>query len=185
MLQTAPMVLTLLNGRRFNSSPRRTKRNAMSAAEETAILLVDDDEVLREVLRRVLTEDGYAVTTAGTQAEALRQAEAHPPQVALLDLRLPDGDAAELGELLHRRQPGLPLLLMTGDALRLHERPELARQFRRMMIKPINLDELRRSIKSALVRTEPAQEAAVSDSAPDRQLAPQRAATSSNVATVR
>ena len=69
----------------------------MSAA---TILLVDDDEVLSQVLRRVLTREGYTVVQAGNVAEALRAARSNNPQLALLDLCLPDGDGMELARQL-------------------------------------------------------------------------------------
>ena len=69
----------------------------MSAA---TILLVDDDEVLSQVLRRVLTREGYDVIEAGNIAQALEAARLHPPLLGLLDLSLPDGDGIELAKKL-------------------------------------------------------------------------------------
>jgi CheY-like chemotaxis protein/multidrug efflux pump subunit AcrA (membrane-fusion protein) len=121
-----------------------------STPESVAVLLVDDDETLRKVLSRVLTDDGYKVLAAAGAAEAIELSQEHSPQVALLDLCLQDGDAIELGHQLHVRQPDLPLLLMTGNPVQLQKHPHLSKQFRRVMTKPVNLDELRRVIRSAL-----------------------------------
>ena len=60
------------------------------------ILVVDDDEVLRQVLSRVLRNEGYQVHTAATGSEALAVADQHPPQLALIDLSLGNGDGADL-----------------------------------------------------------------------------------------
>ncbi len=114
------------------------------------ILLVDDDNVLRDVLGRVLTRDGYTVVPAAGVAEALELAGEHTLSLALVDLSLPDGDGVGLADSLRERQVGLPLILMTAYPIRLREDPEIGSRFRRVMIKPLNLDELRAAVKEAL-----------------------------------
>ncbi len=114
------------------------------------ILLVDDDEVLRQVLRRVLTRDGYQVTEAGSVAQALERARELPPSLGLVDLRLPDGDGVELAERLEKEIGRFPLLLMTAYPLRLRDQPELTRAFKHVLTKPLNLGELRQAIASSL-----------------------------------
>jgi cobalt-zinc-cadmium efflux system membrane fusion protein len=119
----------------------------MSAA---TILLVDDDEVLSQVLRRVLTREGYTVVEAGNVAEALHVARTNHPQLALLDLCLPDGDGMELARQLAEQVGPMPMILMTAYPVRLREHPELAQDFRHVLTKPLNLEELRQAIASAL-----------------------------------
>lgn len=121
----------------------------MSAA---TILLVDDDETLSRVLRRVLTQQGHTVVEAGNVARALEVARETPPQLGLLDLRLPDGDGVELANKLHENGARFPLILMTAYPLRLRDQPELAHQFSRVLTKPLNLQELRQAIDAALAR---------------------------------
>lgn len=69
----------------------------MSAA---TILLVDDDEVLSQVFRRVLTRDGYRVVEAGSVGQAPDLTREDKPQLGLLDVSLPDGDGMELAKKL-------------------------------------------------------------------------------------
>lgn len=121
-----------------------------STDQPATILLVDDDNVLRDVLSRVLTRDGYTVVPAAGVAEALDAAKEHTLSLALVDLSLPDGDGVSLADSLHKHQADLPLILMTAYPIRLREDPEIGSRFRRVMIKPLNLDELRTAIKEAL-----------------------------------
>lgn len=114
------------------------------------ILLVDDDEVLNQVLRRVLTRDGYTVVVAGSVAEAMERARAQRPALALVDLRLPDGDGVDLARMLPQQVGRFPLILMTAYPLRLRDQPELARGFAHVLTKPLDLEELRRAIASSL-----------------------------------
>src|SRR5438132_5295694 len=59
------------------------------------ILLVEDEEVNREMFRRRLERKGYAVLTAGTAGEALALAKSGSPALVLMDLGLPDLDGWE------------------------------------------------------------------------------------------
>jgi cobalt-zinc-cadmium efflux system membrane fusion protein len=114
------------------------------------ILVVDDDQVLLQVLSRVLTREGYTVIPAADVGEAVQLAQQHHPRLALLDLCLKDGDGVELARKLHARQADLPLILMTAYPLRLSDHEGAAGQFQRVMTKPINLEELRQTVLAAL-----------------------------------
>jgi CheY-like chemotaxis protein len=114
------------------------------------ILVVDDDEVLGGVVRRVLVRQGYQVGLAAGAAQALELAREHRPQLALLDLCLPDGDGLQLAAELRADFPELVLILMTAYPLRLRGRPELAREFAHVLTKPLDLAELRRVLGSHL-----------------------------------
>ena len=116
----------------------------------STILLVDDDEVLRQVLRRVLTRHGYVVVEAGGVAEALQRSTRAAPSLALIDLRLPDGDGVEVAQQLAQEIGRIPLILMTAYPLRLRDQPELSRGFTHVLTKPLNLDELRQAIDTSL-----------------------------------
>jgi cobalt-zinc-cadmium efflux system membrane fusion protein len=116
----------------------------------STILVVDDDEVLNQVLRRVLTRDGYGVAEAGSVAQALERAREQRPALGLIDLRLPDGDGVELARQLRQELGHVPLILMTAFPLRLRDQPELAREFAHVLTKPLNLDELRQAIATSL-----------------------------------
>jgi two-component system response regulator RegX3 len=77
------------------------------------ILLVDDDPLLVESVRFSLERAGYEVRTAGTQAEALQAARAAPPDLALLDIGLPDGDGLRLCEALQLHR-AVPVIFLTA-----------------------------------------------------------------------
>ncbi|MCF6509221.1 response regulator transcription factor [Blastococcus sp. MG754426] len=82
------------------------------------VFLVDDHEVVRRGVADVLEEDPAVsvVGEAGSCAEALARAPAVRPHVAVLDMRLPDGDGASLCRDLTARLPGLRCLVLTSYA---------------------------------------------------------------------
>ena len=85
------------------------------------ILIVDDDEALRESLELVLSAEDYEVVAAPDGACALALLEKGPVDVVLCDLRMPGVDGLELLPQLARRLPGATLILMSA-----HGGPELA-----------------------------------------------------------
>lgn len=78
------------------------------------ILLVDDEPELLDMVASILREDGYEnVRTAGTVEEALREAGESAPELAILDVMLPDGDGFGLMEKL-REKGDYPVLFLTA-----------------------------------------------------------------------
>ena len=121
-----------------------------AGSKSRTILVVDDDEVIGNVLTRVLERDGYEVQRATSPGGALELARREAPDIALVDLCYPDGDGVELAGQLRASYGDLPLVLMTAYPVRVRERPELSRVFDRVLSKPINLDELRQALNAAL-----------------------------------
>jgi cobalt-zinc-cadmium efflux system membrane fusion protein len=123
---------------------------SQTAANSATILVVDDDAAVRQVLGRVLSREGHRVVEAADPAGALRLADENTPQVAVVDLCLTDGDGAALAGQLQDRRAGLPLILITGYPLRLHENPALSRPFRQVLTKPVDVNALRLAVNAAL-----------------------------------
>lgn len=82
----------------------------------TRLAIVDDHEVLREGLESLLTGSGLEVVgTAGNIAAALDLVEHECPDVALVDIRLPDGSGIDLTRMLLATHPQLRVVLYTGE----------------------------------------------------------------------
>ena len=91
------------------------------------VLIAEDHATMREAMRMVLAQEGYAVAEAGDGAAALRSIGEGRPDVLVLDLHMPVMDGAEVLEVL-RSDPattGLPVIVVTADD---EEGRELARR---------------------------------------------------------
>jgi DNA-binding response OmpR family regulator len=87
------------------------------------VLILDDQEYLREVMAVVLNEAGYAARPVATVEEAWRQLEDFHPEVLVLDLSLPSMSGLEFLHRL-RAEPAwmtLPVIIVSGDPLKLGE----------------------------------------------------------------
>jgi two-component system response regulator RegA len=89
---------------------------SQDAGKEGALtlLLVDDDEVLRERLGRALRERGFEVTTAGSGEAAIAIARRDAPEFAVVDLRMPGASGIDVLDALRAIDPATRVLMLTG-----------------------------------------------------------------------
>jgi CheY-like chemotaxis protein len=88
----------------------------MNASRSCVILLVDDDDTVRELCRRGLEAEGAKVIEAsdGERALSLVQTWPDPIDLVITDIRMPRIDGRELAEVLSIFRPELPALAMSG-----------------------------------------------------------------------
>jgi DNA-binding response OmpR family regulator len=80
------------------------------------ILVVDDDPAMRDFLKQRLTPEGFLVFTAPTGEDGIKQATAVPPDLILLDLRMPVTDGVAVCKTLRAnpKTERIPVLVITG-----------------------------------------------------------------------
>ena len=90
-------------------------------------LVVEDDPNSREMIRRMLENDGWKVAEAGNGREALSQVQKHAPGVILLDLMMPEMDGFEFIHQLRQKDEWklIPIIVVTAKDLTQEERVEL------------------------------------------------------------
>ena len=79
-----------------------------------SILLVDDDDQLRDSFKKLLTMEGHRVRTAASGEAALAEADATMPDVVIMDVRMPGMDGLSTLRLLRERDSRLPVIIMTA-----------------------------------------------------------------------
>jgi two-component system response regulator RegA len=84
--------------------------------DRPSLLFVDDDQVLCDVMQRALSSRGYSVTAVQTVAEALRVIHAHPPEFAVVDLKLPDQSGLKVVAGLKAADAHTKIVVLTGYA---------------------------------------------------------------------
>lgn len=100
------------------------REGVRNGAENTPILLVEDEPLLRRALRDLLEDAGYTVREAGSGSEALDVAARDTPSLILLDLGLPDRPGLEVARALSNGPTTrrVPIVALTGRAGAEHER---------------------------------------------------------------
>ena len=123
----------------------------------TRVLVVDDEPQILRALRINLRARQYEVTTAATGAAALDEAAAHPPDLVILDLGLPDMDGVDvIGGL--RGWTAVPIIVLSGRADSTDKVDALDAGADDYVTKPFGMDELLARMRAAVRRT-PAAEA--------------------------
>jgi DNA-binding NtrC family response regulator len=99
-------------------SDRQPTMVAPSSPHSQVILLVEDEDVVREITAQVLKSAGYQVLQAASPAEALRLAAEHSARIDLLltDVVMPERNGIELAEQVHAVRPNLITVFMSGYA---------------------------------------------------------------------
>ncbi len=122
-----------------------------TAGERTTVLVVDDEEGIRQALGRFLTRAGYDVAAAANAAEALeRLGKDNPPHAMLCDIRMPQTSGVELLPKALAEDPDLAVIMLTAI-----DEPKTAVECLKLgaydyLIKPVDLDELELALQHAL-----------------------------------
>ena len=119
-------------------------------AAATTVLVVDDEEGIRQALNRFLSRLGYRVLQAASAAEALDRQAADLPQAMLSDIRMPNMTGVELVPKALAHDSDLAIIMLTAI-----DEPRTAIECLKLgaydyLIKPVDLDELQLSLQSAL-----------------------------------
>ena len=132
---------------------------AKSAAEAPAptptvpgakILVVDDSEEVREVLRELLSRHGYTVVTAPDGESGLVELETRTFDMAMVDLGLPGISGLEVARRLKQHWPATPVALMTGYGDRMGSDDVRSNGVDFVLAKPFSLDQLRSVVDHGL-----------------------------------
>ena len=81
---------------------------------QTHILIIDDDQAVREVLEETLTNEGYAVSVAEDATTGVQMVKDHPVQIVITDFQLPDFDGLEVIDRISRIDAKIIPIVMTG-----------------------------------------------------------------------
>src|SRR6266704_992658 len=118
--------------------------------DRTTVLVVDDEDGIRQALTRFLSRLGYHVRAASNASEALQRLAEHHPEAMLCDIRMPETNGVELLPKVLARDPDLAVLMLTAI-----DEPRTAIECLKLgaydyLIKPVDLEELELSLQHAL-----------------------------------
>jgi two-component system KDP operon response regulator KdpE len=129
----------------------------MAEPDAPRVLVVDDELQILRALRVVLRDAGFEVVAAQSAAEALDRAAVRPPQAAIVDLVLPDGDGIEVTRRL-REWSEMPILVLSAVGEEEQKVRALEAGADDYVTKPFGARELVARLQAALRRASPSEE---------------------------
>lgn len=111
------------------------------------LLVVEDNDDLSGLLREIVSGWGFDVEVAANASSGLAKAAVRPPDIALVDIGLPDRDGCDVARALRRSlPPDVRLIAMSGYGQRQDGARALAAGFDEYLVKPLNMARLRRML---------------------------------------
>jgi len=120
------------------------------------VLVIDDDAMILEFLTYALRSFGLAAIPAGNGTEGLDKAVAEQPDLILCDIHMPNPDGYEVRQRLamNPRTAAIPVFAITALALPGDKEKILGAGFQGYISKPVELEDLARTVKSAVTKDE-------------------------------
>lgn len=132
-------------------NPKTKARSGGASATSPTILLVDDDPAVRQMVGRVLREEGYQVLKAANGTQALDLARSHRIDLALLDLSMPGQGGWDVFERLTTRDPLLAVIIITAKPQQLFT--SLSAGVGALLEKPLDFPTLLVTVKDLLTES--------------------------------
>ncbi|MGA1871384.1 MAG: response regulator [bacterium] len=117
------------------------------------ILLIDDDLAMRTVLKDILEDAGYMVTTAEDGASAIEKINENNFDLVITDLRMPNMDGMEFLDYIERNRPELKVMVVTAFGRDKYKEAKMLGAFE-FLSKAVRIEELKKVVENIINRTE-------------------------------
>lgn len=117
------------------------------------ILIVDDEEMIRDLCAHILTAEGFTVTTVGNGAAALEELDRAPADLLITDIKMPGIDGLELFERVKQRSTDIVTVFITGHGTLDTAIESLMRGVDGFVLKPFTQEELVSAVGRAMNRS--------------------------------
>jgi signal transduction histidine kinase len=130
------------------AEPRaKTAPPAATSGRGLSVVVIDDDDQVRQILCDGLYSEGFSVRSAPNGASGLAMVDADPPDAVVLDYAMPGMNGSEVAQRMRTRHPNLPIVFCSGyaDSLALDQVPDAV-----VLRKPVTIDDLSRAVRRAV-----------------------------------
>ena len=132
----------------IKEGPPATRRAALRAGKrQIAILIVEDDQDLRESLAAALCDEGYHVIWAQDADEAIASVKAHKVNIVFMDICLPDMNGVKVYKAVKKIQPAATTVMMTGFFVQDLVNAAISAGAYDVLYKPFTMDDILKMIE--------------------------------------
>jgi len=126
---------------------KKLKKPIKNGANQVAILIVEDDQDLRESLATALRDEGYHVISAQDADEAIASVKAHKVNIVFMDICLPDMNGVEVYKAIKKIRPTSKTVMMTGFFVQDLVNKAISAGAYDTLYKPFTMDDILKVIK--------------------------------------
>lgn len=126
----------------------------MNKQTPASLLIVEDDLDIADMLNAYFHVQGYDVVTVNWGEDGVKECQNNPPDLVILDIRLPDMDGFEVARLLktNRKTKDIPIIFLTEKRQRNDKLQGLSLNADDYITKPFDIQELRLRVRNTLIR---------------------------------
>jgi CheY-like chemotaxis protein len=133
---------------RFAASPDRAQRSGSDPGTTKRILAIDDHEVILDLVSAMGQSMGFRVDTASSGEAGIKMCQTESYDIVLTDLAMPDLSGLEVAESVHRMNPDIPIVLITGWDAKIDRSRLSELGIREVLHKPFRIEQLTELIES-------------------------------------
>jgi len=137
---------------KFPLAVKSVMERPKESSSEVRLLAIDDQSVILDLISAMGRSLGYNVCTASTGEEGLKLVEQGKFDLILTDLALPGISGLEVARHVHRRLPGVPIILVTGWTTEMEKAELLAAGISEVLYKPFRIEQLTAIVQSVVAR---------------------------------
>jgi DNA-binding NtrC family response regulator len=126
---------------------KKLKKPIKDGASQITILIVEDDQDLRESLATALRDEGYHVLSAQDADEAIASVKAHKVNIIFMDICLPDMNGVKVYKAIKKIQPAATTVMMTGFFVQDLVNAAISAGAYDVLYKPFTMDDILKMIK--------------------------------------
>jgi len=123
------------------------KKTSKAGKRQITILIVEDDQDLREALAASLRDEGYHAIWAQDADEAIASVKAHKVNIVFMDICLPDMNGVEVYKAIKKIQPSAITVMMTGFFVQDLVNEAISAGAYDILYKPFTMDDILKTIK--------------------------------------
>lgn len=123
----------------------------MRVTREPSVLVIDDEQFIRELLADFFSKSGYQVSTAHDGESGIAQFRAQQSDVVLVDLKMPDQTGTDVLAELRSLDANVPVIIMTGYPTIDASIEAIRRGAHDFVVKPFRLQELKERVDRAIL----------------------------------
>ena len=144
--------LPLRNSARAENGPVASPTLPVKLTKKLNVLVVDDESVVREVLREYLSADGHEVMMAKDGVEALEIFKQKKFDLVITDRAMPRMNGDQLAETIKRISPAMPLVMLTGFGELMKANGECPKGVDVLLSKPLTLETYRDALGKTVLK---------------------------------